>query len=289
MFFNSGLLKGTTIRMADGTKKNVEDIEVGDIVETYELNIDGSDDAHLRFNKVIASEVFLIASRIENNLVTTTFDNGNSLTTTLEYPYKMQHTVGSMCGDEQTFGICEHAGWESYRPDITVEYYTHISGGEDSRLNIPETSKYNSNIPPLTVGDEIWADVGKHPPTHISDENIVDPWWDHWDEPEFRITGFNEIAGAFEVYVLEDMASGSTVWANDVLVAAGNHFKYNRLGSLPSKNINNTEIRKDLVNTKYKVEKDLKDRQLELYSQVNNWPGDKGDIIEYYEKHGTLE
>ena len=31
--FNSGLLKGTTIRMADGTKKNVEDIKVGDIVD----------------------------------------------------------------------------------------------------------------------------------------------------------------------------------------------------------------------------------------------------------------
>ena len=44
--FNSGLLKGTTIRMADGTKKNVEDIEVGDIVETYNI----LDNAHLRFS-----------------------------------------------------------------------------------------------------------------------------------------------------------------------------------------------------------------------------------------------
>ena len=281
--FNSGLLKGTTIRMADGTKKNVEDIEVGDIVDTYELH----DFAHIRFNEHIGGEVLSISSRIENNLVTTTLDNGNSLTTTLEYPYKMQHTTGSMCENEQTFGICEHAGYESYRPDITDEYYS-LPDGEDSRLNIPESSEYYPSMPPLTVGDEVWTDAGKHPPTHISNETI-DPWWNEWDEPEFRITGFNEITGSFEVYVLEGMASGSTVWANDVLVAAGEAYEYTRVGSLPSKNINDTEIRKDLINTKHIIEKDLKDRQLELYSQVDDWPADKGDIIEYYEKYGTLE
>tara|TARA_B100000749_G_C18348667_1_gene432256 strand:- start:14 stop:883 length:870 start_codon:yes stop_codon:yes gene_type:complete len=288
--FNSGLLKGTTIRMADGTKKNVEDIEVGDIVETYNL----LDNAHLRFNEVIAGEVYSITSRIENKLVTTTFDNGNSLTTTLEYPYKMQHTSGSMCADSETFGICEHAGWESYRPDITAEYYwdPHPWPSNDSRFNIPESSKYNSNLPPLTVGDEIWADAGKHPPTHISNETI-DPWWNEWEEPEFRITEFNEITGPFEVYILEVLDKGGTVWANDVLVAAGQSYKYNSEGRgpgyLPSENINNVKIREDLVNTKHIVEIDLRDRQLELYSQVTTWPGDKGDIIEYYEKHGTLE
>ena len=109
--FNSGLLKGTTIRMADGTKKNVEDIKVGDIVDSYNLSsIEGTDNAHLRFNKPIGSEVLSITNRIENNLVTTTLNNGNSLTTTLEYPYNMQHTTGSMCENDQTFGICEHAG-----------------------------------------------------------------------------------------------------------------------------------------------------------------------------------
>ncbi len=286
--FNSGLLKGTTIRMADGTKKNVEDIKVGDIVDSYDLTVDGSDMAHMRFNKPVGAEVISITSRIENNVVTTTFDNDNSLTTTLEYPFNMQHSTGSMCGSAVQFGICEHAGWESYRPDITMEYYS-LPYFEDPRLNIPDSSEYNSSIPPLTLGDEIWTDAGKHPTTHISDPNELDPWWDHWEEPEFHITGFNEITGSFEVYVLEEIESGSTVWANDVLVAAGNIFIYNRVGSIPSKKINDTEIRKEWVNTKHKVDKDLMDRQLELYNQVDAWPSGKGDIIEYYEKHGTLE
>ena len=280
--FNSGLLKGTTIRMADGTKKNVEDIKVGDIVDSYDLTADGSDMAHMRFNKPTGSEVLSITNRIENNLVITTLNNGNSLTTTLEYPFNMQHSTGSMCENEQTFGICEHAGWESYRPDISVEYYLSDVIFDRS------CSEYCEMMPPLTVGDEIWADAGKHPPTHISNDTI-DPWWREWDEPEFRITGFNEITGPFEVYILEELENGSTVWANDVLVAAGNYYKYNKVGSLQSKNINNTEIREDLVNTKHKIEKDLMDRLLELYSQVDAWPSDKGDIIEYYEKHGTLE
>ena len=285
--FNSGILKGTTIRMADGTKKNVEDIKVGDIVDSYNLSVPGADMAHLRFNKPIGSEVLSITNRIENNLVTTTLNNGNSLTTTLEYPYNMQHATGSMCENDQTFGICEHAGWESYRPDITTEYY-NPTGSVDPRLNIPDSSEYNPNMPPLTVGDEVWTDAGKHPPTHISNETI-DPWWDEWEEPEFHITEFNEITGSFEVYVLEEIESGSTVWANDVLVAAGQAYEYDRVGSLPSTKINNTEIRKDFVNTKHIVDKDLMDRHIELYNQVDEWPAGKGDIIEYYEKHGTLE
>ena len=68
--FNSGLLKGTTIRMADGTKKNVEDIKVGDIVDSYNLSVPGADMAHLRFNKPIGREVLSITNRIEINLVT---------------------------------------------------------------------------------------------------------------------------------------------------------------------------------------------------------------------------
>jgi len=77
------------------------------------------------------------------------------------------------------------------------------------------------------------------------------------------------------------------------LVAAGQSYKYNSTGRgpgyLPSENINNVKIREDLVNTKHIVEADLKGRQLELYSQVDEWPADKGDIIEYYEKYETLE
>ena len=33
----------------------------------------------------------------------------------------------------------------------------------------------------------------------------------------------------------------------------------------------------------------LMDRHIELYNQVDEWPAGKGEIIEYYEKHGTLE
>ena len=67
-----------------------------------------------------------------------------------EYPYNMQHATGSMCENDQTFGICEHAGWESYRPDITTEYY-NPTGSVDPRVNIPESSEYNPYMLSLNI------------------------------------------------------------------------------------------------------------------------------------------
>ena len=133
--------------MSTGRLKMVENIRKGDKVQSYSRE-DGWDNAHIRFNKVIDAEVLKITKREETHLVTTTFDNDTSLTLTLEYPYNMQHTSGSLCENPDTHGICEHAGWESYRPDITAEYYWDPDPwpSNDPRFNIPESSKYNSNI-----------------------------------------------------------------------------------------------------------------------------------------------
>ena len=108
--FNSGVLKGTKIRMSTGRLKMVENIRKGDKVQSYSQE-EGWDNAHMRFNKVIDAEVVKISSREETHLVTTTFDNDTTLTLTLEYPYNMQHTSGSLCENPDTHGICEHAGW----------------------------------------------------------------------------------------------------------------------------------------------------------------------------------
>ncbi len=276
MSFASGVLKGTEIRMSDGLLKKVEDIVVGDKVQSYSEEEDW-DNAHMRFNEVIDAEVVKISSREETHLVTTTFDNDTSLTHTLEYPYNMQHTSGSLCENPDTHGICEHAGWESYRPDLTYEYY---SAG-------PSGSEFYDSMPPMGVGDQIWADAGKHPPTHIND----DTWLADWVEPEVHITDTTEITGSFEVYCIEELnPECNTIWANGVLIAAGDSFSY----SNPGMYIN------DLTGSheeKREYQMDLKSRtvaaasheRLTLFQQVDDWDAEDGDIVEYYEKHGTLE
>jgi len=283
MGFSSGVLKGTEIRMSDGLLKKVEDIVEGDKVQSYS-SITDMDNAHMRFNKVIDAEVVKISSREETHLVTTTFDNDKSLTHTLEYPYNMQHTSGSLCENPDTHGICEHAGWESYRPDLTFNYY---SAG-------PSGSEFNYSMPPMGAGDQIWADAdGKHPPRdidlHIPTNNAL--WISDWIEPEVHITHTTEITGTFEVYCIEELNPAcNTIWANGVLIAAGEGFSY----SNPGTNINDLtgsheEKREYQMSLKSKTVGANSHRKLTLFQQVDRWPADKGDIEEYYEKHGSLE
>jgi len=277
--FNSGVLKGTKIRMSTGRLKKVENIRKGDKVQSYSSEA-GWDNAHIRFNEVIDAEVVKISSREETHLVTTTFDNDTSLTHTLEYPYNMQHTSGSLCENPDTHGICEHAGWESYRPDLTFNYYD----------NGPSGSEFHDSMPPLGAGDQIWADAdGKHPPSHINDESLpVD-----WKEPVVHITDTTEITGSFEVYCIEELnlaSNSNTIWANGVLIAAGEAFSYSYPGMFINALTGSHEEKRE-------YQMDLKSRtvgansheRLKLFQQVDDWPADKGDIMEYYEKHGSLE
>lgn len=275
--FNSGILKGTEIRMSDGLLKKVEDIVEGDKVQSYGGD-KGWDNAHMRFNEVIDAEVVKISSREETHLVTATFDNDTSLTHTLEYPYNMQHTSGSLCENPDTHGICEHAGWESYRPDLSYEYYSQGPSG----------SEFYDSMPPMGAGDQIWADAdGKHPPSHINDGI----WIADWIEPEVHITDTTEITGLFEVYCIEELnPECNTIWANGVLIGAGQSFSYTNPGQFVSYLTGSHEEKRE-------YQMDLKSRtvgaasheRLTLFQQVDKWPAEKGDIVEYYEKHGSLE
>jgi hypothetical protein len=282
MGFNSGILKGTEIRMSDGLLKKVEDIVEGDKVQSYS-QIEGWDNAHMRFNEVIDAEVVKISKREETHLVTTTFDNDTSLTHTLEYPYNMQHTSGSLCENPDTHGICEHAGWESYRPDLTYEYYDVGPSG----------SEFYDSMPPMGAGDQIWADAGKHPPRdidlHIPENN--DLWLPDWVEPVVHITHTTEITGSFEVYCIEELnPECNTIWANGVLIAAGDSFSYSNPGMYINDLTGSHEEKREYqMDLKSRIVGAASHRKLTLFQQVENWPADKGDIEEYYEKHGSLE
>ena len=274
--FNSGLLKGTKIRMSTGRLKKVENIRAGDKVQSYSRE-DGWDNAHIRFNAVVDAEVVKISSREETHLVTTTFDNDTSLTLTLEYPYNMQHTSGSLCENPDTHGICEHAGWESYRPDLTYNYYSYGPSG----------SEFHDSMPPLGAGDQIWADAaGKHPPTHINDGT----WIEDWIEPEVHITDTTEITGTFEVYCIEELnPECNTIWANGVLIGAGEAF-VNYSGMYVSALTGSHEEKREYqMNLKSRTVGANSHERLKLFQQVDIWPAEKGDIVRYYEKHGSLE
>ena len=111
-----------------------------------------------------------------------------------------------------------------------------------------------------------------------------------WMEPEVHITDITEITGSFKVYVLEDISWGRTVWDNGILVSAGTSFEYLNPKIPPSSLTGSHEEKREYqVNLKSRTVGAASHERLKLFQQVDDWDAADGDIIEYYEKLGSLE
>jgi hypothetical protein len=144
----------------------------------------------------------------------------------------------------------------------------------------------------MGAGDQIWADAGKHPPRDIDlhAEGSNDLWLADWIEPEVHITDTTEITGTFEVYCIEELNPAcNTIWANGVLIAAGEAFVNQPKEFVSALTGSHEEKREYQMSLKSKTVGANSHRKLTLFQQVDRWPAEKGDIEEYYEKHGSLE
>jgi hypothetical protein len=86
---------GSKIDMEDGSRKSIEDIKVGDMVLTYNLET----------NKLEAQEVLETSSPIHNDIVHLTFEHADNRNT-FDHPYYVKGK-----------------GWSSYKPALTLERY----------------------------------------------------------------------------------------------------------------------------------------------------------------------
>ena len=87
-------VKGTKVTMRDYSQKNIEDVEIGDLVLTYDIE-----------NKELVRGVVLrTSSPVNENFVRITFEDGTINENVLDHPYWV---VGK--------------GWSSVRPDWTKE------------------------------------------------------------------------------------------------------------------------------------------------------------------------
>ncbi|MBT7558573.1 hypothetical protein HN615_16870, partial [Candidatus Woesearchaeota archaeon] len=108
--------------------------------------------------------------------------------------------------------------------------------------------------------------------------------------PEVHITDTTEITGTFEVYCIEELNPAcNTIWANGVLIAAGEAFVNQPKEFVNALTGSHEEKREYQMNLKSKTVGANSHRKLTLFQQVDRWPAEKGDIEEYYEKHGSLE
>ncbi len=87
---------GTKITMSDGETKNIEDIQVGDLIKTFNIK-----KKNIEFNKVLK-----VDSPTHNNLIKISFDNLAYNINTKDHPYYVKNK-----------------GWASFDPDLTFKNY----------------------------------------------------------------------------------------------------------------------------------------------------------------------
>ena len=91
--------KGTEISMADGSIKEIQDIEIGDSVLSYNLSS----------TTIEPDEVLELHTGFNNNMMEMTFSDGTIIHSTFDHPYRVKHK-----------------GWCSIKPDMTNDILTNI-------------------------------------------------------------------------------------------------------------------------------------------------------------------
>jgi hypothetical protein len=74
------------------------------------------------------------------------------------------------------------------------------------------------------------------------------------------------------------------------LIAAGESFVYSKPGNFVSYLTGSHEEKREYqMDLKSRTVAAASHERLTLFQQVDDWDAEDGDIVEYYEKHGTLE
>lgn len=177
MAFTSWLNKGTLITLEDGSQKAIESIEVDDTVQTFDMDTEEFDSAHIENNEQSATKVIEVEENtVDGDRVSTiTFDNGSELTLTNDYPI---------------YGYSGEVAWLTNDVEATETKY----GNEDE----DSAARWDK----IKVGSEVYLD-GDDTSASVTDVES------------------HKEGTSFSMYTIETLEKGDVVFANNVLVAAG--------------------------------------------------------------------
>jgi len=158
MAFTSWLNKGTLITLEDGSQKAIESIEVGDSVQTFDMNHEDFDSAHIENNEQSATEVKEVKENtVDGGSVSTiTFDNGSEVTLTNDYPIYgySEDDAWIMCDVEATevlYGTDDEDGGERFS-EVKVGTEAYLDGDDTSAsVTDVETHKDGTSFSMYTI------------------------------------------------------------------------------------------------------------------------------------------
>ena len=234
MYFRSFLAKETLITLADSSTKPIEELVVGDKVQTYNQNSKNYDGANLENNEQITGVITKLGKKLvqRSDTVKVTLSNGSKLVITKDYPlvgggkaagwqiydafmYVKNYIGITITSNEELEDIIRplvevidesHAG---IHPEAT-EWYTsgqgyNVRADTTKPGSMHPSGRQSGNFPGrLGVGKEIYCDDGET----LSVEEVV---------------SLEELSGEYkeEMYCVGWINSGHLIFANGICVGAG--------------------------------------------------------------------
>ena len=179
----SWLNKGTLITLEDGSQKAIEEIAVGDKVQTYDASAEDFDGAHIEHNEQTAGAV----TEVEENSIEGVDVSKISLS---------NDTNLVLSSDSPIYGMKEGINWVTPSKDAAEELY----GPGEHEDDEPE-----SRFTELAADDSVFVDDGEGLSYDVSVTEI-----ESQDDEE-----------DFTMYCISDLDKGGSFFANGVLLGIG--------------------------------------------------------------------
>ena len=184
----SWLNKGTLITLEDGSQKAIEEIAVGDKIQTYDASSEDFDGAHIEQNEQTSGAV----TEVEENSIESvdvskiSFSNDTNLI---------------LSSDSPIYGMKTGTNWVTPSKDAAEEVY---GAGERTEEDI-EADAPESRFTELAADDSVFVDDGEGLSYDVTVTEIES----------------QEGKDDFTMYCISELDKGGTLFANGVLLGIG--------------------------------------------------------------------
>ena len=179
----SWLDTGTLITLEDGSQKAIEDIAVGDKVQTYDGSDEDFDSAHIEINEQTSGAV----TEVKENSIESVDVSKISLS---------NETYLVLSSDSPIYGMKEAINWVTPSTDAAEEIY-----GPGEQKDDEPTSRFSA----IAADDSVFVDDGEGLSYDVTVTEIES----------------QEGKDDFTMYCISELDKGGTLFANGVLLGLG--------------------------------------------------------------------
>tara|TARA_B100000029_G_scaffold501631_1_gene575459 strand:+ start:1207 stop:1977 length:771 start_codon:yes stop_codon:yes gene_type:complete len=237
--FDAGFHEDTLIWMADGTEKAIKDLKSGDVIRGYDTNFPedefpGFNGSNVVLNPLQTGTVKEIIEKEVDTLYKLTLNYGMEL---LVEPESVTYARALPCGpvEHNDGSITEGCASEEKNNGIegsTAKYEQHACCNVgwmalDLEKSIGKYGEFDEEINPWgTINPNTWCGLDDGSGIYANDEKILDEQTlaSMNEEKNYHVEKCEEVKGNFKVYNMPLIDDLQLIYANSVVMGAGQVF-----------------------------------------------------------------